>query len=164
MPREVMTIDQWLAEMPRLAEQDRAKAEEAMFIAAHLTRNESVRQIGLVEPFVPVDTGLMRGSYRVERVAGGAVVENTAPHAAVMEYGRKPGNAPWRPLFEWAMRKSRGSTAPGESREKAAGRLAAAAQRAIKRRGIIGRGFHEAAIRQSGEFLRRALRAVGLAP
>ena len=74
-----------------------------------------------------VDTGRFRNSWKAERIAQGAVLLNSAPYAAVIEGGRRPGARmpPLGPIEAWARRK--GIDIP-----------AFVIARAIARRGIPG--------------------------
>ncbi len=57
-----------------------------------------------------VDQGLFRSSWSASPVPRGAMLENTAPYAAVLEYGRRPNRPgpPLQPIIEWVGRKLRG--------------------------------------------------------
>lgn len=54
-----------------------------------------------------VDQGFFKLSWGARPIPQGAVVENTAPYAAVLEYGRRPGRPgpPLQPIIEWVHRK-----------------------------------------------------------
>lgn len=55
---------------------------------------------------MPVDRGTYRRSFHAEDLPNGAVFYNSAPHAGVMEYGRRPGTfPPVKALTEWVRRK-----------------------------------------------------------
>lgn len=58
-----------------------------------------------------VDRGFFKLSWRARPYKNGAIVENTAPYAAVLEYGRRPGRPgpPLAPIYEWVQRKFRGA-------------------------------------------------------
>jgi hypothetical protein len=141
----------------------------ALFTAAQQARAECVRQIHESHPFVPVDTGQMARSYEVVRTPTGARLQNTAEHAAFMEYGTRPHVAPLEPLLAWARRKLRGMGKPGggkqgpikryskDEKERAAQALARKAWRKIARFGTEPRGFHARASQQFPEFVERAL-------
>lgn len=54
----------------------------------------------------PVDLGRYRDSWRVDLLEDGAELVNDAPHAAVIEFGRRPGQRPppLLAILEWAQR------------------------------------------------------------
>jgi hypothetical protein len=66
----------------------------------------------------PVDRGTYRRSFKVSKVAGGAVLYNFAPHAAVIEEGRRPGARmpPVDVILAWVKRKGIGATFTGPLR------------------------------------------------
>jgi hypothetical protein len=58
------------------------------------------------QPHIPVDRGTYRRSWQVGNIDGGAVVYNSAPYAAIIEHGRRPGKfPPIRAIEEWVARK-----------------------------------------------------------
>lgn len=123
-----------------LVARSRAAAVQALRRAAVDLQAEAVRQVGLVAPYPPVDTGAMRRSFLVSPTPDGAVVENTAPQAVWMEYGTRPHWAPIAPLLAWATRKARG----GNIRSVYA--LAKGAQKSIAARGTAPRHFWQATL------------------
>lgn len=52
----------------------------------------------------PVDTGLYAQSWNFTKTEQGAILENTAPHSGVIEYGARPFTPPIQPLLQWAKR------------------------------------------------------------
>lgn len=128
----------------RLVDANRDAALRALRRAARLCQAEAVRAIGEVRPYVPVDTGELRRSYVVTDLPDGAALENTAPHAAFMEFGTRPHWAPLSALEAWAERKMRGKIKSRAARvgSEAVKSFARAAQRAIAKRGTAPRGFH----------------------
>ena len=55
----------------------------------------------------PVDTGQMKNAWEVQRAGGGYDVDNTAPHAGIVERGARPhsvSDAGILALERWAMR------------------------------------------------------------
>lgn len=128
----------------RLVDANRDAALRALRRAARLCQAEAVRAIGEVRPYVPVDTGELRRSYVVTDLPDGATLENTAPHAAFMEFGTRPHWAPLSALEAWAERKMRGKIKSRAARvgSEAVKLFARAAQRAIAKRGTAPRGFH----------------------
>jgi hypothetical protein len=52
----------------------------------------------------PIDTGQYAQSWTAEKTELGGRIGNHAPHAAVIEFGARPFNAPIGPLLAWAKR------------------------------------------------------------
>ena len=168
-------------ELRRVAKRLGKATVGAMWTAAQLGRTRAVVAIGEVmiegKPRPPVDTGQLRRSYMVTRITGGAVLENVAPHAAVMEFGARPFTPPLAPLISWAERKLRGSLKgkPRPKRDKKPGKvgspkskrlgkrramvmaLALGTRKAIRRRGLHARGFHAAAMQFAAGDTEKAL-------
>lgn len=158
MPNSSVTLDQLPQAMAADLAADKTKARLAMRTAAELMRTEAIVQIHATRPFPPIDTSQMERGYIVEPSLNGFVLENTAPHAAHMEYGTRPGTwVPLGALYRWAERKLRGLHRRGPGRTRAAFAMARGAQLAIHARGLRARGFHERAAKKSGEFIRRAV-------
>jgi hypothetical protein len=91
----------------------------------------------------PVDRGTYRRSLKVEKIERGATVYNSAPHAPIVEGGRRPGSRmpPLDLIAEWVRRKGVGvQVGPvrrGRSRPEVDVRgLAFVVARAIARRGL----------------------------
>lgn len=57
-----------------------------------------------------VDLGLFKNAWEASPEPRGAVLENTAPYAGIIEYGRRPNRPgpPLQPIIEWTGRKLRG--------------------------------------------------------
>lgn len=90
----------------------------------------------------PVDRGLYRAGWRFVPEQDGALIENVEPHAAFIEYGVrsanvKIGRAMITALSEWIVRKRIVSA----SEPKEVLRAAWAIAKAMKRRGIFGKGM-----------------------
>jgi HK97 gp10 family phage protein len=103
----------------------------------------------------PVDRGILRASVvpqvvRRDTVIYGIVGSNRE-YAPYQELGTRPFWAPWKPLYEWALRKMRGD-------QKAAGALAAGARMAIAARGIKAKRFLQRALEDN---TRRIYRIIG---
>lgn len=160
MPSSTITIDQLPEAMERWLAEDRSRADLAMRQTAEAVKALAVRNAQTWvrpdgRPAPVVDTGQLVRSYLVERIPGGWRLENVAAHAAHMEHGTRPHWAPLAPLLAWASRKLRGS--PRRPTRDAMA-LAIATQRAIARRGLQARRFHQRAVAKSPEILRRVLR------
>jgi len=158
MPSQDFTLEQWQEWMSRQAKVMGQAGVVALRATAHRFHALVVENIRSAEPRPAVDTGELLRSEKVTHRPDGAVVENTAPHAAVMEHGARPFTPPMAPLLAWAARKSRGSTRPGKKRENAAKLLARRAWVAIRRRGIEGRHFHEKALKHVPRVLESEVR------
>lgn len=59
------------------------------------------------QPYPPVDRGMYRRAWKVQRTPEGAKLYNSMPYAAIIEYGRRPGGRlpPVDILAEWVRRK-----------------------------------------------------------
>lgn len=158
MPSQDFTFDQWQQWISRQAKVMGQAGVEALRATAHQFKARVVDNIRNAEPRPAVDTGELARSEKVMLLADGASVENTAPHAAVMEHGARPFTPPMAPLLAWASRKSRGHTRPGSKRESAARLLARRAWVAIRRRGIEGRHFHAKALEHVPQILESEVR------
>ncbi len=103
----------------------------------------------------PIDRGPLRASIvpqvvTRDRTVQGVVGSNLV-YAPFQELGTRPFTPPWKPLFEWALRKVRGD-------RKAAGALAAGARMAIRARGIRAKRFLQRALEGNA---RRIYRIIG---
>jgi hypothetical protein len=78
-------IRQMAAKSPKVAEL--AMREAALELSGPYVQ----AAIDASEPYVPVDLGQYRGSWRVRKIAGGARVYSIAKHAVWIERGRLPG-------------------------------------------------------------------------
>jgi hypothetical protein len=81
------------------------------------------------------------------------IVGSNLEYAPHMEFGTRPFRPPWRPLYEWALRKTKGDT-------KAAGALAAGAILAIQARGIQAKRYLQRAVESNA---RRVYKIIGSA-
>jgi len=98
---------------------------------------------GAARKAAPVDRGPLRASIvpsvvTRDNVVRGIVGSNLV-YAPYQELGTRPFTPPWKPLFEWAMRVTKGN-------RKAAGALAAGARMAIRARGIRAKRFLQNAL------------------
>lgn len=140
MSSSVITIGQLGPELLALSREMKTKADRALRRAAHRAVAEVVKEIDGSEPYAPVDTGELRRSNVVMKLAPGEyVVENVAPHAAHQEHGTRPFVPPAGPLRAWARRKARAGR--GASRRKSAEQLFRRARYAIATRGIRAKAF-----------------------
>lgn len=103
----------------------------------------------------PVDRGPLRASIvpkvviRDQVVRG--IVGSNLEYAPFQELGTRPFTPPWKPLYEWALRVTKGD-------RKAAGALAAGARMAIRARGIRAKRFLQNALVDNA---RRIYRIIG---
>lgn len=158
MPSQSFTMDEWQRWISRQAKVMGQAGVEALRATAQQAKALAVKNIANAEPRPAVDTGELGRSYRVQMRPDGATLENTAPHAAIMEHGAWPFTPPMEPLIAWASRKSRGKTRAGAKRAAAAAVLARRAWVAIRRRGIEGRHFHEKALAEVPKILESEVR------
>jgi hypothetical protein len=110
---------------------------------------------GVAKKNAPVDRGRLRASITPEvrtlaakQVKG--VVGSNLKYAPYQELGTRPFWPPWKPLFEWARRKTKGNL-------RAAGALAAAARRSIARHGIRAIRYLQNALEDRREQIMRIL-------
>lgn len=102
----------------------------------------------------PVDRGPLRASIvpqvviRDKSVSG--IVGSNREYAPMQELGTRPFWPPWRPLYEWALRKTKGD-------RKAAGALAAAARMSIAARGIKAKRFLQRALVDNAQRIYRII-------
>lgn len=96
----------------------------------------------------PVDRGILRASITPEVVVRDKVVTgivgSNKTWALFQELGTRPFWPPWQPLYEWALRKTKGNRAR-------AGALATGARIAISRRGIKAKRYLERALNDSAD-------------
>lgn len=102
----------------------------------------------------PIDRGPLRASIvpqvvTRDRTVQGIVGSNLL-YAPFQELGTRPFTPPWRPLFEWAMRKTKGD-------RKRAGALAAGARMAIRARGIRAKRFLQRALEDNTRRIHRII-------
>jgi len=122
-----------------LAEQLRSAALDGLYSAALRAKHDIVvKEIPNKMPR-PIDRGIYRAGWQVERLSTGAAVYNPVPHAAMIEYGVPAANVVISrkailAIAEWAHRKL-GIRAGAEAM-----RVATAIMHALKRRGIFARG------------------------
>jgi hypothetical protein len=67
-------------------------------------------EIQSVTPHQPVDRATYKRSFRFDDIPGGAVMYNFAPHASIVELGRRPGGRmpPLSVIEDWVRRKGIG--------------------------------------------------------
>jgi len=115
-------------------------------------------QIASLAPRMPVDRGAYRRSFRYEDIPGGATAYSSAPHAAIIEEGRRPGARmpPVAVIAAWVRRKRlvEGSGAARARGERQAAFLIA---RAIKVRGLPARHVLALASRKLDSIVRAEL-------
>ena len=87
--------------------QDTALVERVALEVAQRSLADAVRETNAADA---VDLGGYKLAWRATRIPRGAAVDNTAPYAPVLEYGRRPGRPgpPLQPIIAWANRKLRG--------------------------------------------------------
>ena len=91
----------------------------------------------------PVDRGILRASITPEVAVRANVVEgivgSNVKYAPYQELGTRPFWPPWTPIYQWALRKTRGS-------RRAAGALAASVRASVAVRGIKAKRFLQSAV------------------
>jgi hypothetical protein len=159
----------------RVIEDDARYIEEATQVirrTVHLHGPQAFQQAVDETVPAPVDRGTYRRSIRTEDIPGGAVMYNSAPHAGVVELGRRPGSRP--PPLEvieaWVHRKGLAGTRdigtgklkrPKKSPEYLAKvrRIAYAIRQAIAQRGLPAQLVMERASDDVDREVHRALLA-----
>jgi hypothetical protein len=150
------TVSRLVAE---LVEKNRVAAVKALPRAAYLCRTVAIEEVHATRPYVPVNLGQMVQSFFVTAQPDGARLENTAPHAAFMEFGTRPHWAPIGALERWAEQKLRGKIKSRSQRGDPARALARAVQRKIAREGTEPRGFYARASQRFPAIVEAQLRA-----
>jgi hypothetical protein len=160
MPRE-FTIRNLPAELRRVQGRIERATVLGLRTAAKDARAEVVEQINNQDPPL-VDLGELKRSPQVTKVPNGAVLEVTAPHAAVQEFGTRPFTPPLEKILAWARRKVRGMKIRGKgaraTKERAARQLAGRVWVAIRRRGIREKRYYREAQESFDEFVDRRIR------
>lgn len=83
-------------------------------------RRGAMRSVALLTRKTPVDQGIMKNAWKYVEVGGSvgspviARVDNSAPHAGIVERGARPHMPPLEPILEWVKRhlKTLGLRAP----------------------------------------------------
>jgi hypothetical protein len=124
-------------------------------LAATITRQGTQRRPA------PVNLGTYIRGWQAKEIDEGAVLFNDAPHAAIIEHGRRPGSRmpPVRVIAEWLEQKMRGSVKGRKSRLQQASRLAFVVARAIGRRGLPAHRIMARTKRKLDPIVRRAVEA-----
>ena len=122
-------------------------AARGLLAAAHRTVAHIVGTIIPSLPRPPVDRGLYRAGWRAKKDGQGAVVENIAPHASVIEFGARGANVKiGRAMIDaraaWVKRKGLGGKTVGKRHVKAtdteARSIAFAIAKTMQKKGIFG--------------------------
>lgn len=130
-------------------------AKRALLAAAERVVAHIILDLMPAESHPPVDRGLYRAGWQVQRTPDGAEILNTMPYAPIVEYGAEAANvkisrAMIDALTEWVARKR---LAP----KKEAKQLAWAIAISMKKRGIFNNGHGlrllERALERLPEFL-----------
>lgn len=103
-----VTAAQFPAAIRERLRQDTELVERIALEVAQRSLADAVRETNEAKA---VDQGFYKLSWGARPMPRGAVLENTAPYAAVLEYGRRPGRPgpPLRPILEWVARKMSGT-------------------------------------------------------
>jgi hypothetical protein len=152
----VVTAAQFPAAIRERLRQDTALVER---IALEVAQRGIADAVKGTDEAKAVDQSFYKLSWSARPIARGAILENTAPYAAILEYGRRPGRPgpPLSPILGWVERKLvRGGTLPAS----AAYPVAVAIREHIHRRGTkprrilaktvarVGPWFLEASVRE----------------
>lgn len=167
-----LTLTQFQGWLTHATPELEAAAVKGMRSAALYLNRTVVLEISQTEPRPAVDTGELRNSVNVTMVPDGAIVSVDAPHAGVIEYGRRPGGRqpPLQPLIDWVLRHPEllkdGMKAQRAALKRQTARAAkvvgkAYARRAARAQGIPGR---EVAARGVAFVIARSIARKGIAP
>lgn len=121
-----------------LAAKLRQAAHKGLFSAALRMKRDIVTKVIPAKDPQPIDRGIYRAGWQVERLKDGAAVYNSTPHAAMVEFGVAAARVVLSTkahlaLTEWVHRKLGYET-------KRAWQIAGAILHAMKARGIFARG------------------------
>jgi len=94
-----------------------------------------VEEIETASPHSAVDRGELRNSVDYRPLDNGAIVQVSAPHAGIIEYGTRPFWPPEAPIVAWVLRKGLADS------PKAAKGIAYAIRKSISEKGIAPRHY-----------------------
>jgi hypothetical protein len=118
------------------------------------------RSIPLLVEKSPVDTGLYAQSWQFSREEFGAILGNTAPHAAIIEHGARPFTPPIAPLLAWAKRVLQDPSQPPDYSDEVWA-LARGTQKKIAAYGMAPRNIMENAIPHIIENIKKEFERIG---
>jgi hypothetical protein len=143
-------------DFPRMLRQ-RLEADTKLLEAAALeTANRGVHEaVRLTDSLDLVDQAQYKNSWKAAPIAKGATLANDAPHAATIEYGRRPNRPgpPLAPIREWVRRKLVGN---GEVAEEDAEHVAFLIRLSIHRKGSPPHFVLRSVVKQLGPWFREA--------
>jgi hypothetical protein len=138
MPMYEISVSQAVKFYGQLGENLRKAALKGVFSAALRAKRDVVsKEIAKYGPNKPVDRGIYRAGWQVERLPNGAAIYNSVPHAMFIEYGVPASrvvisNKAIGNMTEWVRRKLGG---PDNARS-----IAVAILHSLKKRGIFNNG------------------------
>jgi hypothetical protein len=142
---DIHEAPEWIAELK--GEMKKAALKGLYAAALRVVHTIQQEVIPSINP-MPVDRGAYRAAWKAEKLEEGALVTNTMPYAAVIEYGAraqniKIGRKLIDALTDWVRRKGigGGTTAKGRPRKPTAGEaraIAWAIAKSMQKRGIFG--------------------------
>lgn len=102
-----VTAAQFPAALAMRLRQDTALVERVALETAQRSLADAVKETNAADA---VDQGFYKQSWSARPVPKGAALDNNAPYAAVLEYGRRPNRPgpPLEPIVGWVRRKMRG--------------------------------------------------------
>jgi hypothetical protein len=137
---EVKGLKEVQAEMARIA-----KGMTGSLMYGAMSKATLIVQRSAVKD-APVDRGRLRASITPEVAVRANVIEgvvgSNVKYAPYQELGTRPFWPPWRPIYEWALRKTRGD-------RRGAGALAASVRASIAARGIRAKRFLQGAVEKN---------------
>jgi len=148
MTTRTMSLTQFQAFIGKLDAKTEAAAVRGFRRAAAFLHGRVVLEIKQAQPHPAVDTGELANSVNTTMIPGGAIVSVDAPHAPVMEYGRRAGSRmpPVDAIADWVRRKGlagapRAGKRSAASYESAIRGIAFVIARSIAQKGVVPRAF-----------------------
>jgi hypothetical protein len=92
-------------EASQLGAKFRALQEEIEAAGRQGAFRAALRGVRVVAEDTPVDEGVARAGWQVQRTPDGAELFNDVPYAGILEAGSRPHRPPLRPILEWVVRK-----------------------------------------------------------
>jgi hypothetical protein len=150
----IVTADQFPAEIRRRLAADTERLRLVALEVAQQSIADAVRETNAAGA---VDQGFYKLSWSARAHPRGAELINTAPYAAVLEYGRRPGRPgpPLAPILAWVKRKLVGN---GSVKPEDAYGVALAIRQRIHDRGTRPRRILQKVVLRMGPRLRLAAR------
>jgi hypothetical protein len=131
-------------QLETFAKRDFENLVEAIRVTVKVHGPRVVQQLISQESPKPVDRGTYRRSFQVDDIPGGSVLYNFAPHAAIIEEGRRPGARmpPVGAIYDWVKRKRIGNAIHGPVQTFAGPRRQGKGNRSDRQQAITANQMH----------------------